>query len=142
MNACWKAGAALVIAAACAFADVSYDQTMKFAGGTMVQAMKRMANSPAFAKRGGALGAAFQDQTFKVYLKGNKMARIGPETSVIMDLDAGTMIVLDGRSHTYSKQSFDELKQRVYETQQRMGGALQFDVAVDRTGKTRTIEGK
>lgn len=139
---CLKAGAAFALAAGCAFADVSYDQTMKFAGGTMIESMKRMAASPAFRKRGGALGAAFQDQTFKVYLKGNKMARIGPATSVIMDLDAGTMVVLDNREHTYSRQTFEDLRERVQEAQERMGGSFEFDVKVDRTGHTRTIEGK
>jgi hypothetical protein len=120
---------------------------MKFTGGTMVEMMKRMANNPMLGRRGGAMAAAFQDQTFTVYIKGSKMARIGPVTSTIMDLDAGTMTIVNNERHTYSTQTFDEMQQRLQQTQQAMNHGqpvpdMQFDVKVDKTGRTRSIDGK
>ena len=47
--------------------------------------MRGLANGP----MGEIMGQAFQDQTYALYVKGNKMARIGSLTSTITNLDAG-----------------------------------------------------
>jgi hypothetical protein len=134
-------------AASFALADVTFDQTIKFTGGSMVEMMKRMANNPMLGRKGGGFAAAFQDQTFTVYVKGSKMARIGNVTSTITDLDAGTMTTINNERHTYNTQTFDQMRQRMEEMQARMnhgqpGGDVQFDVKVDKTAQTRNIDGK
>jgi hypothetical protein len=142
-----RIGLVAALAAGCALADVTFDQNMKFTGGSMVELMKRMANNPMLGRQGSNLAAAFQDQKFTVYIKGAKMARVGNITSSITDLDAGTMTVINNERRTYTTQTFDEMRQRMEEMQQRMShgqgaGDLQFDVKVDKTGQTRTINGK
>jgi len=135
-----------LVAAACSFADVTYDQTVKFTGGSMVDMVHRMANNPILGARGGGLGAAFADQTYTVYIKGSKMARVGQTTTTIFDLDAGTMTIVNNERRTYRTETFDEMRQRMEEAQRRMshgaGGDLQFDVKTESTGQTRTIDGK
>ncbi|MBV9761261.1 MAG: hypothetical protein JO340_11915 [Acidobacteriaceae bacterium] len=135
------------LAAGCALADITFDQTVKFTGGSMVEMMRRMANNPLLGRKGGALGAAFQDQNYTVYIKGSKMARIGPVMSSVIDLNAGTITTINNQRRTYATQTFDEMRARMQEAQQRMNHGqavsdLQFDVKVDKTGQTRAIDGK
>lgn len=142
-----RIGFLAALAASWLFADVTFEQTVKFTGGTMVEMMKRMANNPMLGRRGGAMAAAFQDQTYTVYIKGGKMARIGAVTSSIVDVEAGTITNINNERHTYSTQTFDELQQRMQQTQQAMNHGqavpdIQFDVKVDKTGQTRTVDGK
>jgi hypothetical protein len=131
-----------------ALADVTFDQSVKFTGGSMIEMMRRMANNPLIGRMGGgAMATAFQDQTFTVYVKGNKMARIGQTTSTITDLDAGTITIINNEKHTYSTETFDEMRQHLDEMQQRMnrgsgGSDIQFDVKIDKTGQSRTIDGE
>lgn len=119
---------------------------MKFTGGSMIEMVHRMANNPMLGRKGGGFAAAFQDQNYTIYVKGSKMARIGPSMSNIIDLNAGTMTIVNNDRHTYSTQTFDEMRQRMEEMQQRMhqgqSGDIQFDVKTSKTGQTRTIDGK
>ena len=147
MRTSLRIGVVAALAASSVLADVTFDQTMKFTGGSMVEMMRRMANNPMLGRKGASLGAAFQDQKFAVYVKGSKMARIGNVTSTITDVDAGTMTVINNERHTYTTQTFDQMRQRMEEMQARMshgqaGGDVQFDVKVDKSGQTRNIDGK
>lgn len=134
------------IAAGCLLADVTYDQTVKFTGGTVVDMMRRFANNPMIGRKGGAMAAAFEDQNYTVYIKGSKMARIGGMASTIIDLDAGTITTVNNQSHTYRTQTFEEMRERLERSQRAMhqeaASDLQFDVKVDKTGQTRTIDGQ
>jgi hypothetical protein len=97
---------------------------------------------------GARLGKALQDQTFKVYVKGNRMARVGADTSLIFDLDTGAITSIDHQKQSYSTMTFDEMNQRMEEMKQKMSrnGSqapdMQFDSKVEETGKTRTIDGQ
>jgi hypothetical protein len=147
LRLCLRTGFLAAFAASCLLADVRFEQTVKFTGGSMVEMMKRLANNPMLGRRGGAMAAAFQDQTYTVYIKGGKMARVGTVTSSITDLDAGTMTTINNERHTYSTQTFDELRQRLEQAQQAMNRGqavpdIQFDVKIDKTGQTRTIDGQ
>jgi hypothetical protein len=124
------------------FADVTYDQTVKFTGGTVLDIAKMMAKNPMMGRRAGAMGSAFQDQTFTIYIKGSKMARIGPNASTIIDLDAGTMTTINHQTHTYSTRTFDEMRQQFAAMQHGQSGDMQFDVKVDKTGRTQDIDGE
>ena len=142
-----RIGFVAALTATSLLADVTFDQTVKFTGGTMIEMVHRMANNPMLGRKGGGFANAFQDQTYTIYIKGSKMARIGATTSTITDLDAGTMTNINNARHTYTTQTFDEMRQRMEQAQQSMNHGqpaadLQFDVKVDKTGQTRTIDGK
>jgi hypothetical protein len=138
--------AALASAAACClFADASYSETVHYEGGSLIEMMRGMASGPMGKMMGDRMGQAFQDQTYAVYLKGNKMARIGPLTSTITDLDAGTMTSINNTKKTYTVTTFEEMKQAGAEMQKRMKGGdanLDFNIKVDKTGNKKTIDGQ
>lgn len=143
-----RVGTVLLAGAACVLADVSYQESVRYTGGSLLEVMHSMSNGIMGKMMGGRMGRALQDQTFKVYVKGNKMARIGPETGMIFDLDAGTMTTIDNQKQTYSTVTFDEINQRMQEMKERMSknGSqapdIQFDSKVEQTGKTKTIDGQ
>jgi hypothetical protein len=127
--------------------DVTYHQTTKFTGGSLVDMMKKMASMPLIGRMGGgAMKTAFSDQQQDVYIKGNKMASIGPLTSILYDLDAGTITTINHEKSTYSTMTFDEMRQQMEQMQQRMhkstGQDVDFDVKVSDTGQTRMIDGQ
>ncbi len=134
--------------AACAlFGDVTYHQTTKFTGGSLVDMMKKMAAMPMMGRMGGgAMKNAFADQQQEVYIKGNKMASIGPVMSTLYDLDAGTLTTVNHEKSTYSTMTFEEMRQQMEQMQQRMqkssGQDLKFDAKLSDTGQTRTIDGQ
>jgi hypothetical protein len=137
----------LVTAQSALLADVSYTETTKYTGGTLIEMTQRMASNPIMGRLGGGrLASAFQDQTSTTYVKGNKMARVGNLTTTVFDLDAGTLTTINNERHTYSVSTFEEMRQRMEEMQQRMNkgksGELEFDVKVDKTGQSRTINGQ
>jgi len=149
MNLCLRIGLLAGLAASWLLADVSYEQTTKFTGGSLIEMTKKMASMPMIGRMGGgALKQAYEDQHFNIYLKGNKEARLGPSFSTIYDLDAGTMTSINNTKQTYSTETFDEMRERMEEMQKRMnrgsgqGGDIDFDVKADKTGNTRTINGE
>jgi len=127
--------------------DVTYHQTTKFTGGSLVDMMKKMASMPLMGRMGGgAMKTAFADQQHDVYIKGNKLASIGAVTSILYDLDAGTITTINHQKSTYSTMTFDEMRQQMEQMQQRMhketGQDIEFDVKLSDTGQTRTIDGQ
>lgn len=147
MNPCARIAFLTALAASSLLADVTYNQTTKFTGGSMLEMMRRMASNPIMGRLGGGnLKNAFQDQVYTVYVKGNKMARIGSLNSMICDLDAGTITIINHEKQTYTVSTFDEMRQRMEEMQRRMnrgqGGDLDFDVKTEKTGQTRNIDGQ
>lgn len=146
MKAWLRGGLLAAVAAGCLLGDATFNQTLKFTGGTIVEMMRRLANNPMLGRKGGAMAAAFQDQEFTIYIKGPKMARMGPVMSTITDLDAGTITTLNNQSHTYRTMTFEQMRQRLEQSQRAMhqpeSGDVQFDVKVDKTGQTKTIDGQ
>jgi len=148
MKLCLQIGLLAGFSAALLPADASYTQVTKFTGGTAVEMAKKMANMPMIGRLGGgAMREAFEDQHYDVYVKGNKMARLGGVISTIYDLDAGTITTINNTKQTYTTMTFDEMREQIERMQQRMnrkhsGGNLQFDAKVEKTGQTRTIDGQ
>jgi len=149
MKVCLQIGLLAGFSAALLPADASYTQVTKFTGGTAVEMAKKMANMPMIGRLGGgAMREAFEDQHYDVYVKGNKMARLGGMISTIYDLDAGTITTINNTKQTYTTMTFDEMREQIERMQQRMnrkqsgGGNLQFDTKVEKTGQTRTIDGQ
>jgi hypothetical protein len=143
-----RVGMILLAGTAGLLADMSYQEAVRYTGGSLIEMMRGMNNSIMGKMMGGHLGRALQDQTFKIYVKGNKMARVGPDTGMIFDLDAGTLTTLDNQKQTYSTVTFDEINQRMQEMKDRMSKSgsqpvdIQFDSKVEQTGKTKNIDGQ
>jgi hypothetical protein len=126
-------------------ADVTYTEQVHYNGGTLIDMMKNMQNGPMGQMMQGRGGQAFQDQTYTVYIKGNKQARVGTNNTTIIDLDAGTMTNINNERKTYNVRTFDEIRQQMAAMQQRMGGdttPVEFDAKVKKTGKTKDIGGQ
>lgn len=138
----------LLAGAVCVLADVSYEESVRYTGGSLVDLMRSMSGGVMGKMGGGRMAKALEDRTYKVYLKGNKMARLSADTGTIFDLDAGTMTMIDVQKKTYSTTTFDEMNRRIEEMQNRMSkngshpAEIQFDSKVEPTGKTRSIDGK
>jgi hypothetical protein len=132
----------------CVLGDVSYEESVRYAGGSLIEMMRSMSNGAMGKMMGGRMGKALQDQTYKVFLKGNKMARVSASTSMIFDLDAGTLTTVDTEKKSYATASFDDINRRMQEMQQRLAkngsqpSEIRFTSKVEPTGKTRTIDGK
>lgn len=143
-----RMGAMLLAGAACLLADVSYEESVRYTGGSLIEMMHSMSNGIMGKMMGGRLGNALQDQTYKVYVKGNKMARLGSGTGMIFDLDAGTMTTLDSEKQTYSTVTFDDMNRRMQDMRERMSKSsskpaeMQFESKVEASGKTREVDGQ
>lgn len=129
------------------FGDVTYNEAVKYTGGTMLDMVHRMASMPMMGRMGGGgLKNAFRDENYTIYIKGAKMARLGGMFSSIYDLDAGTITSINNEKKTYTVQTFEELRQQMERMQERMnhGGAptLNFDMKVEQTGQKRDINGQ
>ena len=142
-----RIGLLAVSAMTCLLGDVTYDQNVRYTGGTLLDMMRKMASNPMLGRMGGGnLQTAFQDQKFTVYVKGPKMARIGPSFSSIYDLDAGTITTINHQKHTYAVMTFEEMRQQMDQMQRRANKTqtpnVDFDVKLDTTGQTRNIYGQ
>lgn len=147
MKSCLRAALTICLIAGCLHADVVYNQTTKFKGGTLIDMMQKMANMPLMGRMmGGGMKQAFEDQHYEVSVKGNKMAKIGGPVSTLYDLDAGTITSLNNAKQTYTVQTFDELKQQMQDMQKRMnkgqGGDIEFDIKSEKTSQTQMINGE
>jgi len=140
-----RLGIAALTGAGILAADVTYTTTTKFEGGTLVDMMQKMASMPLMGRMMAGNRQAFEDQTYDVYVKGNKMARWGKATSMIYDLDAGSITTINNAKRTFSTTTFEEMQQKMEQAQQRMkqqqGPAIDFDVKVNNTGQTKVIDG-
>jgi hypothetical protein len=131
----------------CLFGDVTYNETVKYTGGTMLDMVHRMASMPMIGRMaGGGLKNAFQDENYTIYVKGAKMARLGGVFSSIYDLDAGTITTINNEKKTYTVQTFEELRQQMERMQERMNRgqtpSVDFDMKVENTGQKRDINGQ
>lgn len=75
-------------------------------------------------------------QSFKVYVKGNRLARVGSLTSTIYDLDAGTVMVIDHEKRRYAVMAVAAM-QRWLERGRGPGAATY--ITISGTGRTMKI---
>ena len=121
-----------------AWADFSYDQVSTMTGGSMLRMMKMVPGG----------GKATQPQASRILLKGNRLATVSQDSISVVDLDAETMTSIDLKGKKYSVITFAEYRQALKALADKMSqqkGAesaqMDFDVKVDQTGQTKTIEG-
>src|ERR1035437_7975566 len=90
-----------------AHADFTYQETTQITGGSIVSMMKlagtfskqaRQANDPVVST---------------IMVKGNKMIRIGKDTSQIIDLDAETITEIDHQKKQYTTMTFAQMRQQL-----------------------------
>ena len=90
-----------------AHADFTYQETTQITGGSIVSMMKlagtfskqaRQANDPVVST---------------IMVKGDKMIRIGKDTSEIVDLDAETITEIDNQKKQYTTMTFAQMRQQM-----------------------------
>jgi hypothetical protein len=113
----------------------------------MLQFLRNLVNSPLIRRMvGGDFGAALDDQSYTIYVKGSKMAQAAESGSTIYDLDTDSVTIVDNEAQTYSVETFGELRAKIERAQGWMkhpeAGAVPFAVAVENTEQTRRIMGR
>lgn len=91
------------------FADFQYSETIRVTGGSMVSLMKFAGTFSKQAHQG------FEPTTSTILVKGNRMARINPHYSEIIDLDKETVTRIDNDQKTYTVVTFQQMKQQMEE---------------------------
>lgn len=89
------------------FADFQYTETTRITGGAIVGMMKV---AGAFSKQARQVNEPFKTT---VLLKGNRMARISPNETEIIDLDSETFTRIDPVKKQYSVMTFAQMKQQI-----------------------------
>ncbi len=132
-------------AAANLYGDFTYESTSRITGGALVGMMKF---AGAFSKDARKVMDPISSTTS---IKGNRMATKTADSSTIVDIDKETITTVNFAQKTYSvitfaqmKQAMDEMAQKIQQ-QKGAGGQpppdMQFDVKMNDTGQTRTING-
>jgi hypothetical protein len=92
-------------------ADASYKETTQITGGSIVGMMKMAGTFSSQARK------ADQPITSEVYVSGNRMARIRPDGTEIIDLDAGTITHIDPVKQQYTTTTFEQMRQQLEQAQ-------------------------
>jgi hypothetical protein len=126
-----------------ALADVSYQETTEYTGGSMM-GMARMAG--AFSSQAKEMLAP---TTTTVMIHGNRMVRSNPHSTEIIDLDAQTMTDIDHDKRTYSVMTFQQMEQEMADATAKAKGShpandsqMTFDAHISSTGATRQLDGE
>lgn len=88
-------------------ADFTYTETTQITGGSMLGMMKMAGTFSRQARQTG------EPTTSTVIIKGNRMTRIGPDRTEIIDLDKETFTEIDTVKHQYTVMTFEQMKQRI-----------------------------
>jgi hypothetical protein len=97
----------LVAASASLHADFTYTETTQMTGGSMLGLMKM---AGAFSKQARQAG---DPVVSTVAIKGNRMVRINPDHTEIIDLDAETITDIDTLKRQYTVVTFEQMKQQI-----------------------------
>ena len=128
-----------------AFADVSYQETTQYTGGSMMGMLKMAGAFSSKAKQ------ATSPVTSTVMIHGGRMLRSNPHTSEIIDLDAQMMTFIDHDKRTYSMVTFKEIQDQMAKAAANSKGAqpssadgsqMSFDAHISNSGATRQIDGQ
>ncbi len=146
--------AAALAASPSLFADFSYQETTQITGGSMLGLLKV---AGAFSSQAHKAGDPI---TSSVFLKGNRMARVSPESTEIIDLDKETITNIDNLKHTYTVVTFEQMKAQLEQAQEEIEKKqaeqpasapqdkpqpndvkMSFDVHVRKTGTEKEVSG-
>ena len=139
-----------MLAPASIFADVSYQETTKITGGSMVGMMKM---ASVFSKS--ARNQLNEPQVTTVSISGARMSRNSAAAMQIIDLDAGTITSVNKAKQEYTVTTFEELQQQMEKAASRSRQAraeekngtdpkanVKFQVHVKNTGATKDVSGQ
>jgi hypothetical protein len=137
-------------------ADASYKETTQITGGSLMGMMKMAGAFSSQARK------ANQPITSEVYVSGNRMARINPDRTEIIDLDAGTITSIDTAKRQYTTMTFDQMRQQLEQAERNAEAKakeskaeaqkqpadqppqnvdMSFDVHVRETGAAKQVSG-
>jgi len=91
------------------FADFTYNETTQITGGSIVSMMKFVGAFSKDAKK------SMDPITSTVLVQGNRMARINPDQTGIVDLDKETITNIDHKKKQYTVMTFEQMKQQMAE---------------------------
>jgi hypothetical protein len=134
------------------FADFHYTESTKVTGGSMLGMMKLAGT---FSKQARQIG---DPVISSVFVKGNRMARIGQESSEIIDLDRESITHIDHQKRQYYTITFQQMKEQIEEAQREAARHPQakpaptksetpnttdvkFDISVRNTGAKKEFSG-
>jgi hypothetical protein len=136
-------------------ADFSYQESTQVTGGSILSMIKMAGTFSSQARK------ATDPVISSVYLKGNRMARVSPDSIEIIDLDKGTMTHIDTAKHNYTVVTFEQMKEQLAQAEQQMEQKqaaaqaaqpapsatapsdvkVSFDVHVRETGAVKEVSG-
>ncbi len=134
-------------------ADYTYEQTTQLTGGSILHMMHMVGAFSSQARKAG------DPIVSTVYLKGNRMATVNPDSIEIIDLDKETITRVDVQKKTYTVMTFDQLKQQIENARREMEKKqsehpaapaanpngddvkVSFDVKVRKTGAEKQVNG-
>jgi hypothetical protein len=128
-----------------AFADVSYQETTQYTGGSMMGMLKMAGAFSSQARQ------ASSPITSTVLIHGGRMVRSNPHTTEIIDLDAQMITFIDHDKRTYSMVTFKEIQDQMAKTAAKSKGAqpsssnssqMTFNAHISNSGATRQIDGQ
>lgn len=143
-------GAVVAVSASPLFADFSYTETTQITGGSLLGMMKMAGHFSRQAREAG------EPIVTTVAVKGNRMSRVSPTDTQIIDLDAETITNIDMQRHQYTVTTFQQMKQQLEaaeakaEEEQKKAPASQqqpsdtkvdFVVHVRNTGHAKEVSG-
>jgi hypothetical protein len=133
------------------YADFTYQETTQITGGSVMGMMKMMGT---FSKQARQMGDPI---VTTVTLKGNRMMRAGRDRTEIIDLDAGTVTIIDNLKKQYTTMTFEQMRQQIdaamakakaqQPKQQQQANNdtsnvdVKFNVKVRNTGAVKDVEG-
>jgi hypothetical protein len=128
-----------------AFADVSYQETTQYTGGSMMGMLKMAGAFSSQAKQ------ATSPVTSTVMIHGGRMLRSNPHNTEIIDLDAQMITFIDHDKRTYSLVTFKEIQDQMAKAAAKSKGAqpsssngsqMSFNAHISNSGATRQIDGQ
>ncbi len=92
---------------ATAHADFTYQETTQITGGSLMSMMKMAGTFSKQARQ------ATDPMVTTVTVKGNRMMRADKDRTEIIDLDAGTITVIDHQKKQYTTMTFEQMRQQM-----------------------------
>jgi hypothetical protein len=135
-----------------AWADASYQETTRITGGSALEMMKMASVFSSRAKQ------ATAPTTSTVLIHGERMVRVSPQATEIIDLEKKTITHIDGQKRQYSIVTFEQLRDAMNRAAEQAknnkaskakddpskgpDANITFNVKVKETGATKQIQGQ
>ncbi len=144
---------ALLLTPTLLFADYTYQETTQLTGGSMLHMIKTVGVLSSQARKAG------DPVVSTIYIKGNRMAKVNPDSIEIIDLDKETITNIDTLKHTYTVMTFEQIREQMAKAAQEMQKQsgeqpaaasapqqdpdvkMSFDVKVRNTGAEKQVSG-